>query len=73
MSNKMIFLGFILISVAIVGGLMLAPGQVEPEDFYADATSHLDNMDNISVDYYKGWMDALQYYEQFNENNTESK
>jgi len=71
MSNRFVFIGFIIIAVAIVAGLWLAPGEADSEDFYTDASHHIDNMENITLDYYKGWMDALDYYQHFNQNTTE--
>jgi len=70
----MIFLGFMLIAIAIIAGLSLAPEHIDNEDFYADAATHIDDMDNITLDYYKGWMDALHYYQHFiEENNMENE
>jgi len=70
MSERFVILGIILIGIAIVAGMMLAPGEIKSEGLYADATSHIDEMDNITIDYYRGWMDALEYYHDLIENNS---
>jgi len=73
MSERFVILGIILIGIAIAAGVMLAPGEIKSEDLYADATSHIDEMDNITIDYYRGWMDALEYYHDLIENNSTTR
>lgn len=65
-NKKFLFELIVIVIIAVVLGVTLAPAeeQLQQEDLYADATSHIFELDNITVDYYRGWMDACEYMNQ---------